>query len=72
MKVVHNLSKFYFVLSSIITLQIVDNHVIKYIPPEQNIKMVKPLKPHIPRYFGGLIVGAESADPQMVCIIKPY
>ncbi|CAG0886510.1 unnamed protein product [Darwinula stevensoni] len=50
-------------------LQVVDNHVIKYIPPEEWIKTVKGKKWYKPfkdpPKFGVLIVGAESADPQL-------
>ncbi|XP_026282577.1 39S ribosomal protein L3, mitochondrial [Frankliniella occidentalis] len=48
-------------------LQIVDNHVIKYNPPDQVIPLRRRHKV-IPKKvlgkFGALIVGAESADPQ--------
>ncbi|KAK3912169.1 39S ribosomal protein L3, mitochondrial [Frankliniella fusca] len=48
-------------------LQIVDNHVIKYNPPDQVIPLRRRHKA-IPKKvlgkFGALVVGAESADPQ--------
>ncbi|XP_034945669.1 39S ribosomal protein L3, mitochondrial [Chelonus insularis] len=45
-------------------LHICDNHVIKYIPPEEWNPMVRS-KHNIPkRKLGCLIIGAESADPQ--------
>lgn len=45
-------------------LQIVDNQVIKYIPPEEFDPVKK--KPRIPKNrMGSLVVGAESTDPQM-------
>ncbi|KAK8741075.1 hypothetical protein OTU49_002481, partial [Cherax quadricarinatus] len=44
-------------------LQVSDNHVIKYIPPEELIEhRVKKRK----REFGALIIGSDSADPRMV------
>jgi large subunit ribosomal protein L3 len=52
-------------------LQVVDNHVIKYIPPEEYHPPRKP-----PRRlknegrYGCLLVGAESADPQIVSAFR--
>lgn len=43
-------------------LQVVDNHVIKYIPPEKYQPSQKPKWKNLSR-FGCLLVGAESADP---------
>lgn len=45
-------------------LQVVDNHVIKYIPPEQYKPMQKPTVVNMNKY-GCLLVGAESADPTL-------
>lgn len=45
-----------------IQFKIVDNHVIKYIPPEQYVPAKEPaVKPR--KSFGCLLVGAESTDP---------
>lgn len=44
-------------------LQVVDNHVIKYIPPEENIPIRKPWRRPI-NQLGALLIGAESSDPQ--------
>ncbi|XP_037935314.1 39S ribosomal protein L3, mitochondrial [Teleopsis dalmanni] len=43
-------------------LQVVDNHVIKYIPPEEYTPAHKPNVKQINKY-GCLLVGAESTDP---------
>jgi hypothetical protein len=51
-------------------LQVVDNHVIRYVEPEEWVKTVKgaqwykPFKG--PPKMGVLVVGAESADPRLV------
>ncbi|GFR17803.1 39S ribosomal protein L3, mitochondrial [Trichonephila clavata] len=47
-------------------LQIVDNHVIRYNPPEifSQSKHYK-RSPNDPKAYGSLVVGAESADPQL-------
>lgn len=45
-------------------LQIVDNHVIKYIPPAEFAPSQKPNVKQIKK-FGCLMVGAESTDPSM-------
>lgn len=46
-------------------LQIADNHVIKYIPPEQFVPTQKPRK-HSYSNYGCLMVGAESTDPSLL------
>ena len=48
--------------------QVVDNHVINYIPAE-NIKSVNKnkIRTEKSQKLGALLVGAESADPQKVC-----
>ncbi|XP_011505845.1 PREDICTED: 39S ribosomal protein L3, mitochondrial [Ceratosolen solmsi marchali] len=46
-------------------LQVSDNHVIKYIPPEEYKPMISKRKTVWPRTMGCLIVGAESCDPQL-------
>lgn len=43
-------------------LQIVDNHVIKYTPPEEYVP-TQPSKSKCLNKFGCLLVGAESVDP---------
>lgn len=43
-------------------LQIIDNHVIKYIPPEEYKPTQKPKASNLKKY-GCLLVGAESCDP---------
>lgn len=46
-------------------IQIADNHVVKYIPPESfNPTMRKPLKKY--RGWGCLMVGSESIDPNVL------
>lgn len=46
-------------------LQVIDNHVIKYIPPDDFDPPRKPYScPNHKRPLGCLLVGAESADPQ--------
>ncbi|KDR10699.1 39S ribosomal protein L3, mitochondrial [Zootermopsis nevadensis] len=46
-------------------LQVVDNHVIRYIPPEEfNPPRTSVRNPKSKRRLGCLLVGAESADPQ--------
>nr|CAD7403005.1 unnamed protein product [Timema poppensis] len=46
-------------------LQVVDNHVIRYIPPGEFEPARKPKKKiRYPNRFGCLLVGAESEDPQ--------
>ncbi|GAB0087226.1 mitochondrial 39S ribosomal protein L3 [Sergentomyia squamirostris] len=47
-------------------LQIADNHVIKYIPPEKFEPMQKPKCTKNLHKFGCLMVGAESMDPTML------
>lgn len=47
-------------------LQVVDNHVVNYTPPEEYTPRLR-----VPRFlrdniYGCLLVGAESMDPQMV------
>ncbi|XP_065363162.1 large ribosomal subunit protein uL3m [Calliphora vicina] len=46
-------------------LQIVDNHVIKYIPPEEYKPSQKPNVSNLSNY-GCLLVGAESCDPSVL------
>ncbi|GBN97014.1 39S ribosomal protein L3, mitochondrial, partial [Araneus ventricosus] len=49
-------------------LQVVDNHVIRYNPPEifsQSKHSKDYLVPSDSRTYGSLVVGAESADPQL-------
>ncbi|CAL1273607.1 unnamed protein product [Larinioides sclopetarius] len=48
-------------------LQVVDNHVIRYNPPEifSQSKYKDSLAPSDTRTYGSLVVGAESADPQL-------
>lgn len=47
--------------------QVVDNHVIKYTPPEEYVPTRKFLrKSKTEGKYGCLLVGAESADPQQV------
>lgn len=46
-------------------LQVVDNHVVSYTPPEEytpHLRVPRFLRPNI---YGCLLVGAESMDPQM-------
>lgn len=45
--------------------QIVDNHVIKYIPPGE-FKPTQVPKAHRINKYGCLMVGAESTDPSML------
>lgn len=48
--------------------QVVDNEVVKYIPPEKFYPVVSPKPPlQVKRRHGCLVVGAESIDPQLVC-----
>lgn len=49
-------------------LQIVDNEVVKYIPPEKfyPVKSRKPRPIQIKRRLGCLVVGAENIDPQLL------
>lgn len=46
-------------------LHIVDNHVIKYIPPEEYVPSHKPNVRNAKK-FGCLLVGAESTDPSLL------
>ncbi|XP_045785966.1 39S ribosomal protein L3, mitochondrial [Maniola jurtina] len=48
-------------------LQVVDNHVIKYIPPEE-FKPMKTTKPNwrVKRKLGCLLIGSETVDPSTV------
>ncbi|KAL1124403.1 hypothetical protein AAG570_001032, partial [Ranatra chinensis] len=46
-------------------LQVVDNHVIKYTPPEEVNPPKRPNRFLRPNKFGQLLVGAECADPQL-------
>jgi large subunit ribosomal protein L3 len=47
--------------------QVVDNHVIRYIPPEEFHPPRTSVKnPKSKKRLGCLLVGAESADPQTV------
>ena len=43
----------------------IDNHVVRYTPPEDFVKSHGFKKKWAPRY-GSLVVGALSADPQLV------
>ncbi|RZF41065.1 hypothetical protein LSTR_LSTR002697 [Laodelphax striatellus] len=45
-------------------LQVVDNHVVKYIPPEEYKPILRVNRYLRPNKYGCLIVGAESMDPQ--------
>ncbi|XP_014247869.1 39S ribosomal protein L3, mitochondrial [Cimex lectularius] len=45
-------------------LQVVDNHVVKYTPPEEVSDFQKPERFLRPNKYGILLVGAESSDPQ--------
>ncbi|KAF6214801.1 hypothetical protein GE061_009544, partial [Apolygus lucorum] len=45
-------------------LQVVDNHVVKYTPPELVDSPRKPSRFLRPNKFGCILVGAESCDPQ--------
>lgn len=45
-------------------LQVVDNHVVKYTPPEEVDPPNKPNKFLKPNKFGVLLIGSESCDPQ--------
>ncbi|XP_016837828.1 39S ribosomal protein L3, mitochondrial [Nasonia vitripennis] len=45
--------------------QVADNHVIKYIPPEEYKPMITQKKNPLPRNTGCLLVGADSCDPQL-------
>lgn len=45
-------------------LQVVDNHVVKYIPPEDNNSKYKTKSTPIKTKLGALLIGAESGDPQ--------
>lgn len=45
-------------------LQVADNHVVKYTPPEEVDSPRKPNKFLLPNKYGCLLVGAESCDPQ--------
>lgn len=47
-------------------LQVIDNHVIKYIPPEEWRPVVGKKEIQVKRKLGCLVVGAESVDPQTV------
>lgn len=51
-------------------LQVVDNHVIKYIPPEEYKPVLHRRKykaqPITQQKWGCLVVGSESTDPQRV------
>lgn len=46
--------------------QVVDNHVIKYIPPEEFKPMKTKLKWIEKRRLGCLLVGSETVDPSTV------
>lgn len=46
-------------------LQIVDNHVVKYTPPEDYRPAQRPLHKQLSK-FGCLLVGAESTDPSLL------
>lgn len=51
------------------TLKIPDNHVIKYIPPEEFDSPMKPVTLREGRRKKGcLLVGAESGDPSLVSV----
>ena len=60
-----------FGLSSLLILfQVLDNHVIKYISPEEYLQRVggSKYKGKYPR--GVLVVGADGADPRLVSIFS--
>ncbi|XP_073987482.1 mitochondrial ribosomal protein L3 isoform X2 [Rhodnius prolixus] len=46
-------------------LQVIDNHVVKYTPPEEVDPPRKPKRFLKPNKYGVLLVGAESANPQL-------
>lgn len=50
-------------------LQVIDNHVIKYIPPEEFNPAIKPKMNKLSKY-GCLVVGSESVDP--TALTKDY
>ena len=53
---------------SFFIFKVVDNHVIRYIPPEEfHPPRTSVRNPKSKRRLGCLLVGAESADPQNVC-----
>lgn len=59
------------VFCSLHCFQIVDNHVIKYNPPEHVLPLrrrEKVVPKRLIGKYGALVVGAESADPQEVCV----
>ena len=58
------------ITSNYFLLQVVDNHVVKYIPPEKYEPVIGKKKIQVKNVLGSLIVGAESADPQYVIIFR--
>jgi large subunit ribosomal protein L3 len=44
-------------------LQVLDNHVIRYVPPEEYSKSLGYNKKWLPKQYGSVVVGALSADP---------
>jgi len=53
---------------SFFIFKVVDNHVIRYTPPEEfHPPRTSIRNPKSKRRLGCLLVGAESADPQTVC-----
>jgi hypothetical protein len=53
--------------------QVVDNHVIRYIAPEEFHPPRTSVKnPKFKKRLGCLLVGAESTDPQTVCTSYGY
>ena len=50
--------------------QVVDNHVIKYIPPESYYPVIGKKRIQVKKPLACIVVGAESADPQFVNILK--
>lgn len=50
--------------------QVIDNHVIKYIPPEEYKPMVTGKKDYEEQRYGCMIVGAQGVDPQKVNFVK--
>lgn len=45
-------------------LQVIDNHVIKYIPPEHYNPVIGKPRIQVKKKLGCIVVGADSADPQ--------
>lgn len=61
-----NILKFSYHVLFYIFMQVVDNEVVKYIPPEKFFPVIGKKSIQVKRRLGCLIVGAESIDPQLV------